>query len=578
MQQAGMVLTAWSRLFAGALVRAGIRDAVISPGSRSTPLTWALLQEPALRCTSVLDERSAGFFALGLARESGRPVVLVCTSGTAGAHYFPAVIEASLSSVPLLIVTCDRPVELSQCGAAQTMVQAELYGRFARGFFELGDPCGELDALRSVSRKAAQAVALTRGPTPGPVQINFPAKKPLEPVPLGDGHAEPLLASVQKLLETTPLVHVGRNDPPPYALAHFATKLNSSWRPLLVLGASDPATGRAVAQLAAKLSAPLCAETSAHAPLALPLESVSSIATGLTPPDLVLRFGGTPTSASWAGFVRGLDCPQLVVNAHAYADPTQTATDVVMGDLERVANGLFERCLQKEPSAFLAEWSQAGAVLQNRLVMLLGARTDVEAEAISEPHAVAQLLGALDGSMQVAIGNSLPLRLADAVSPSVFTPQNQPRVFVQRGVNGIDGMIASSAGIALGGQKPTLALLGDVTAAHDLSSLALARQVRVPLCIAVLDNAGGHIFDALPMSAHAENLGENWQFWSTPPGLDFEAAARAYGVAFARPRTEEEIGACAATALRTPGATFLHVVTRSTDTFRWLSTLRQWPG
>ena len=576
---AGTVLTAWSRLFVGALVRAGVTEAVISPGSRSTPVTWALLHESRIRCTRALDERSAGFFALGIGRESGRPAVLVCTSGTAGAHYYPAVIEAAQSAVPLLVVTCDRPVELSDCGAAQTMVQTELFGRFARGFFELGDPRVELGALRSVSRKASQAIALTRGPIPGPVQINFPAKKPLEPAPMDSMEAKELDTLVDQLLDRAPHVHFPTSVASPEALSHFAQKLNASSRPLVILGAADRETARLVVRLAEEIQAPLCAETSAHAPSAFPLQPMCSLATSLPKPDLILRFGATPTAASLADFLGTLDCPQLLVTSHGYADPTQTATDVLMSELRPAALGLLElSCTTTADAEYLSAWENAAAALRLRLCKALVAPPDNTSTPLLEPHAVAAVLSVLGESTQFSIGNSLPLRLVDAVSPHVFSNGNFPRVFVQRGVNGIDGLIAGGAGVALKADRPTLALLGDVTAAHDLSSLALARQVRVPYCIVVLDNAGGHIFDSLPMAAQAKTLGENWQFWSTPPCVDFEAAAHAYGVRFARPSDLTEIGPRVTEALRTPGPTLLQLVTSSSDTFRWLSALQQLPS
>jgi 2-succinyl-5-enolpyruvyl-6-hydroxy-3-cyclohexene-1-carboxylate synthase len=175
------LLTEWARLLMASLRAAGVRDVVLSPGSRSTPFTWAALQDAGLRCRTIIDERSAAFFAVGQARLTGLPTVLVCTSGSAAANYFPAVVEAAESATPLVLLTADRPFELQHAAAPQTIDQTRLFGDYARRFFELGMPDADPAMLEALQRMAAQAVLASRSPLPGPVHLNARARKPLEP-------------------------------------------------------------------------------------------------------------------------------------------------------------------------------------------------------------------------------------------------------------------------------------------------------------------------------------------------------------------------------------------------------------
>ena len=231
------LLTEWAALFVDSLLDAGVSDVVVSPGSRSTPLAWAFVRSSRARCHSVIDERVAGFFAVGQAKVTGRPTVVVCTSGSAAAHYFPAVVEAGMSHVPLVVVSADRPFELQGCDASQTIDQIKLYGGQARAFFEVGMPNEEEGALRALRRLAAQCVQVSSSPDPGPVHVNFRAPKPLEPVGPGGAEGERLRERARAVARE-PLTAVAgpRSEPDGEAIERVAAACLGARRGLIVCG------------------------------------------------------------------------------------------------------------------------------------------------------------------------------------------------------------------------------------------------------------------------------------------------------------------------------------------------------
>lgn len=580
------LLTEWSRLLLWSLQQAGLRDVIISPGSRSTPFAWAALHCPGLRCHSVLDERSAGFFALGIARATGVPPLLLCTSGTAAAHYFPAVIEAAMSYVPLLILTADRPSELQGCAAPQTIDQTRLYGEHVRSFWELGDPQGAPEALRALNRKAVQAFAETQTGTPGPVHLNAPARKPLEPQQAETADEQQLCAQVDSILAQQPVLHRAEAQIPAVLLDSWREQLAHAQRPLVVLGACPPEVAQAVQSWAERSSVPLWAETASHSSVDAPVELfLRQPGAGGQEPDVLLRLGPPLTSSRFAEYLKRANARQLLWAEHGYPDPTQSAHEVLIAPWEISLRAWVEEPLSasSERSHFFHIWKQAAARLAQGLDQDL---SELPAgELLSEPHAVAQLLRGVPAETQLLLGNSLVLRLIDWVAPSAWREhlaQESLRIFVHRGVNGIDGFLAEGAGIAQASGRPTLACVGDVTAAHDWSSLAVARKVTTPYCIAVVDNRGGRIFDQLPLfstlqQADAASVGRSQEelaaFWSTPPQLNFEQAAQAYGVRYRRAAQLHDVSGLVQEALSIPGATLLHLPTEPCSTAEWLRQL-----
>lgn len=562
----------WSRLFARSLVQAGLEDAVICPGSRSTPFAWALAAEKKLRCHSLVDERAAAFFALGLARASGKPALVLCTSGSAAANFFPAVVEASLARLPLLVVTADRPLELQAAGAAQTIDQVKLYGEHARAFFDLGAPDAAPGALNGLVRLVGQALSLTLGPEPGPVQLNARARKPLEPGPPETPADRALVEAVDRLAARggTRVAHAER-VPAPDAVHRLGRALATASRAVIVAGPLPlPAPGAessaAVWQtLARQLAVPFFAEATSG--LRFDAEGVPS-ADGLEwllrsracraalAPDLVLRLGAVPTAGGLEPLLAEHPSADLhVVSEHGHPDALGRARTLTLGSPGRVGAVLARALGAQEPNAEQRAFGERVS-RANELVWQAVASANRSAAGLGEPQAVRIALDAVPEGGLVVLGNSLPVRLIDA-----FVPAAPRRLLVasQRGANGIDGLVAGAAGTALAAGVPTLLLLGDVSLAHDLGGLAAARLVGSPLAIVVIDNDGGRIFETLPVAKLWDGAPERSELWLTPPKLAFEHAAALFGLPYAAPTTPAELGAALRDALARDGATLVHV-------------------
>jgi 2-succinyl-5-enolpyruvyl-6-hydroxy-3-cyclohexene-1-carboxylate synthase len=567
-----VLLTQWARLLMHTLWASGVRDVVVSPGSRSTPFTWAALRQPGFVCHSALDERTAAFFALGQAKLTGRPSLLIATSGSALGHYFPALVEASYSYTPLLALTADRPVELLHRAAPQTIDQAGVFGRSVRGSFDLGAPASAFLQLLGLQASVAQAVRLALHPLPGPVHLNAPARKPLAPAPATTSEDLALEAEVTALIERGPTrfsTEAARLEP--VDLNGVSADLEHAERGLIVCGALPAWQTSAATQLARLSKAtgfPLIAEVPSQLVLCNTVAdvcpAVDSVlqATGLSgaEPDFVLHFGPPLTSQAWATLEAGLvNARRHVVARHGWPDVTGSASYMHASDAAAFAELLSELCeASPEPAAPRRAarllWAERFAAAQRRVALLQ--HEVLSALPFGEAHAARLVCAALPADSLLFLGNSLPLRAVDAFA----RPSARGVVtLVQRGANGIDGLVSGVAGIATAGTRATTLLLGDVSFAHDVGGLMLARGVTQPLVIVVVDNAGGRIFDELPMGAAASASEEELRFWRTPPGLDLEAIARGYGVRYRAAESALELSQALEEAYQVHAATLLHV-------------------
>lgn len=530
--QAQRAQTSWARLIMAALEASGVGDLVLSPGSRSTPFVLAALRTK-LRIHDVIDERAAGFFALGLARETGIAPLLLCTSGTAAGHYLPAVMEASAAHIPLLVLSADRPIELHGSGANQTIDQTRLFGGHVRRFIELGEAHASTGAMRGAARHAVQACAATRDPLPGPVHLNARLRKPLEPL---EAEGDPAPAAL-------PITHVSipRRIPDTSALAQVAKRLSASRRPMFVAGPAAVSQGslRApTAQVAERLGAPIVADITSQLQRTLPVGALQGL-----DPDLIIQLGRPPIASAYERYLAALrQTERIVMVDHGWPDPSSSATQVVLGALNESVRSLAELISDDERPAWKARWTVANDAHDARLTRVY--------QTFGPTLATEQVLQSVGPDETLFVGNSLCARLVDRVRA---VPR---RVLHQRGVSGIDGLVAGAAGAASTGRRTTL-LLGDISLLHDISSLRLASPL--PLSIVVLNDGGGRIFERLPI--HRELASDAFEaHFATAHETRFEHAAALGHVDYAPVVDRDTLGQALEIARERPGATLIEVV------------------
>ena len=552
------VQTIWCDLLVGSLVDAGVALAVVSPGSRSTPLVTSLAaHRPSRSFVTIIDERAAAFYALGAARATGRPVALVCTSGTAGAHYLPALIEAHHSHVPLLALTADRPPELLDCGASQTIDQVHLFGRFVRQSFDLGAPTSSQPALRALRRKIVQAVTLACGPLPGPVHLEIPLRKPLEPIaPSTDD--ERALAAVARSLRAPAAIAPPVLAPDTPALAELAAAITAEPDGVIVVGAmpvSFAAARDVVLALAERAGYPVIAESGSQLRFAPRSPAVTYVdhldlvpVTRRPPPRIVIQLGAEPIAASWQHW--DLSRARRWVLAPTWADPTSTAR-VILGDVALSLDGLLAQIADRSApnaSSTSQQRIRTSAWCDTWRELDVRAARSVDRALAEHPHSEGAVFRAaleqVPSGAFLQVGNSLPIRVIDQVTARVA---DHP-VITQRGAAGIDGLVASAAGATHAG-RPVLLVLGDVSFAHDVGGLLAARTAVAPLAILVVDNRGGQIFAGLPVATAGIAASVVAEHWLTTPELDPAAIATAMGHRAITARSPAEVAIALASVL-----------------------------
>jgi 2-succinyl-5-enolpyruvyl-6-hydroxy-3-cyclohexene-1-carboxylate synthase len=410
------IQTIWSELLVATLADAGIATCVISPGSRSTPLVAALAGEPRLELVTIIDERAAAFFALGAARATGLPAAIVCTSGTAAAHYLPAIVEASLAGVPLVVITADRPPELHACGASQTIDQIDLYGGFVRGAFDLGAPVGRVPALRALRRTVVQAITLARGPHAGPVHLEVPLRKPLEPA-LPSTEDERTLAHAALDLRGPVAIAPPQLAADAGALAALADAIAAEPDGVIVAGAMPAAFAayrEAVFTLATRAGYPVLAEAGSQLRFgARPsgvafIDHADLIAIAQRPaPRVILQLGTEPVAASWPGWLATLTAKRWVLAGATWSDSDSAAHRVILGDVGAAVAAVLARLGVVERSTTPATFGDRESTVPG-----IGMRGHLRSEP-SPASAAPTTFGDRESAVPGAESTAAPLYLAD---------------------------------------------------------------------------------------------------------------------------------------------------------------------
>lgn len=519
-------------------VRQGVQHAVVAPGSRSTPMALALAAREEIVLHVAHDERTAAFVALGVGLASRRPAALLCTSGTAATHFHAAVVEAHLSGVPLLVLTADRPPELRDVGAPQTIDQTRLYGSAPRWFHDPGVPD---DAARGSWRSLAQrAVAATVGPDPGPVHLNLPFREPLvgEPGPLPGADGVTIVA-----LPAPATTSVGD-------IVTAATSVNGQ-RGVIVAGAGCEHAVEDVAALAAATGWPVLADprsgcrgldvaVSAYDALLRHAEFAAAHT-----PEVVVRLGEAPASKVLAQWIAGSGARVVQVTARPVVlDPDHRVALRIVSPIADACRALAGAWTGASGTPWLARWRNADA----SAVRVLDDRLD--AGALTEPGVAHTVVRALPAGSSLVVSSSMPVRDVEWYG----TRFTDVRVISNRGANGIDGVVATAIGVAAATGAPVGVLIGDVALLHDSSSLTALAGRGLDVRIVVVDNDGGGIFSFLPQATALP--GERFeQLFGTPHGTDLVALAAAHGLPASTVSTVEELAA----ALAEPGPRLVRV-------------------
>ena len=512
--------TAFARAVVDEWVRAGVAHACVAPGSRSTPMALALAADGRIAVHVFLDERSAAFAAIGIGRATGRPAVVLCTSGTAAANFHPAVLEAHHGRVPVVVATADRPAELRDVGAGQTVDQTRLYGDAVRWFVDLGAPEDVPGAGAWWRSTAARTVAVAVGPPAGPVHWNLPFREPLVPTgePLVDAPGRP--DGAPWTVSDPPMRLADRE-----VATRVAALVRRHPRGVIVAGwgaDADPDLVDRVADLGAwpVLADPVSGLRRGAFTVSTydPLLRASGFADAHRP-DVVLRLGAPTTGRGTNEFLRGV--PAVVVDPDGgWLDPGREAVERVAGDPDGFLRALAVTLAGgRADRAWLDDWLNAEARARGALDRFLD-----DDDLPFEGRIARDVADAVPGEGTLVVASSMPVRDLE----SFARPRDGVRIISNRGVNGIDGFVSTVVGVALVGDAPVVALVGDLCFLHDSNGLLGITGRDIDATFVVIDNDGGGIFSFLPQATavpdHFESL------FGTPQGVDLAALAAVHGV------------------------------------------------
>ncbi|PDM41703.1 MULTISPECIES: 2-succinyl-5-enolpyruvyl-6-hydroxy-3-cyclohexene-1-carboxylic-acid synthase [unclassified Geobacillus] len=557
-------LTLYIAAFVDELAKIGVQDVVVSPGSRSTPLAIMMAEHPAMRVHINIDERSAAFFALGMAKAKRHPIALLCTSGTAVANYFPAVVEAYYSRVPLIVITADRPHELRDVGAPQAIDQLNIYGRYAKWFVEMALPEKSTDMLRYARTMAARAAGVAISAPAGPVHLNFPLREPLVPI-VHEETWEQIEAKEPSYTTVIPgKMTIGMEQ-----IQELYNELSSAEKGLIVCGQIDqPAFAEAVTKLAEMLDFPILADplsqlrSGTHAKEYI-IDSYDAILKDETiaaslVPDVVIRFGAMPVSKPlFLLLKRYPSIKQIVVDGEGgWREPTLMASYMVYCDEVEFCRRLIDIGASKQSkSQWSTTWKMINDIAKS---VLLEATME---EELFEGKVFTELSQLLPDGATLFVGNSMPIRDTDTF---FFTNDKEIRILANRGANGIDGVVSSALG-ASAVTEPLVLVIGDLSFYHDLNGLLAAKMHGLHATIIVLNNNGGGIFSFLPQAKHKKHFE---MLFGTPTDLQFEHAVRMYEGNYQKIKTWDEFRHYVTQSLTTDGLHVMEVCTSRENNVR----------
>ena len=560
--------------FVDTLAKCGLKHVSICPGSRSTPIAVAFARSSSITSWAHLDERSAAYFSLGLAQSSNTPVAVVCSSGTAGANFFPAVIESYYSSTPLILITADRPPELWGWGAPQTMDQLNLYGKFPKWSVSLPVPEIRGDLLHNIRHVAVRAFHTAMSIPSGPVHINMPFREPLEPrfvaddqILLVDSDKTPDIVGQNTDTLRLKVIDPG-NEPNPQTIEDLASELVVGGKGIIVCGPQrDPLLSQSVVALSNLLGYPILADplsqlrTGKHN-----LENVidnydfflrdESLIDELKP-DIVVRFGAIPTSAALNRYLeRHREAKHLLINTDAWNDPNHLQSYVIPANGRAVCDELLKFLPMSKETPWLQNWKTIRQRVAQDITVSLGAT-----EQMFEGKVFARIAELVPPGTSLFAGNSMPIRDMDG-----FLPNRSKSIYcgANRGVNGIDGVLATTLGFGADSGDRIVLVIGDISFYHDLNSLLAAKRHQIDASIIVINNDGGGIFSFLPQAKYPEHFE---YLLGTPHGLTFSSAATLFSLNYQSVDSWVQFDHAFSSSLNIKGTTIIEITSNREENF-----------
>ncbi len=518
-------LTSYVNIFIDSLVQSGVEDIVLCPGSRSTPLAYGFVKNNKIKLYRQIDERSAAYFALGLAKEKNKPVALLCTSGTAAANFFPAVVEASYARIPLVVITADRPHELREVGAPQAIDQIHLFGKHVKWSVDFPLPEDRMESLPFLERHVQRAVNTTKAAPKGPVHINVPFR-------------EPLLVNMQPHQPTISIekTEVGNLTPSKEFLAWYQALLEKTDKGIIIAGDTFIPTEE-FWEFAKNLKWPVLADPLSQLRSNIPEDCLflcidqydallkSDSFKGLIEPDAVIRFGAQPVSKPLMQFIQGIK-PKVYIavdESPLFRDPSHVVTHHV----QVTPSCLWISSISKEDNPYLQGWRKANDIATKAVKSYLLTESDEGAMA-------GILFEQIKDGSNLFASSSMPIRDVDTF---FLKTSKDIRIYANRGTNGIDGVVSSALGVQAASNRPTYLLIGDLAFLHDVNGLIFSRFHSTDLTIIVMNNDGGGIFSYLPQSTEQTYFEE---LFGTPTGLKFSSIAEMYGAQYDAVQSKEE--------------------------------------
>lgn len=550
----------WGEVIVDELVKHGVDSVCIAPGSRSTPLVVAFAEKEDITVYTHLDERAAGFFAVGRAKQTGKITPVVSTSGTAVANFHPSVIEADQSRSPLLVLSADRPAVLHETGANQTIPQDGMFGSSVRWGRTLPEPTADEQSVRAVRTLIARSVAFCRGPHPGPVHLNVPFAKPLAPVEESRDSVRSKSLNADGLYErknTYTTLRLGETELSSDEMAKIQRVVRNVDRGLIIAGPMSPAhpSVPAIFTLAQASNYPVFADPLSGVRFHSNIDDcvvcggydsylAEQITRHINPPELVLQFGHNPTSAQLQDYLARTEPRHFLIDqAIGWEESTFTATDLIIADPDRVATSLATLDIETD-SAWVALFEELESTYWDKVHAV---------DRFHEGQILDTVIDTVPSDSVLFVGNSMPIRDVDRFAH----PRKKPlSVIGNRGASGIDGNISTALGAGSDSEEQLFAVLGDLAMYHDMNGLLAVNRCDVDITIIVINNDGGGIFHMLPIADFDPPFTSHFKM---PHGLQYKHAAELYGLSYAHIRSLDSLEQKLSESVSTDGSMIIEI-------------------